>query len=98
MRIMKHRYLAFLVILLVGSSAYMVWASDHEVSVAVTDESGVAVSDALVFGLWSGAKAPGEGWGNGSQKRTEGKTEENGQVTLRDWKHITFPLLMSCVA
>jgi len=57
-------------------------ANECQISIHVTDESGIAVSNAQVVAQFANVLPPGEGWGSGCPTEAKGVTDPSGSCIL----------------
>ncbi len=62
--------------------AFSVQAYEGRITVHVTDESGIAVSNAQAVVQFENILPPGEGWGSGRPTEAKGLTDTNGNCTI----------------
>jgi hypothetical protein len=78
MKNVKQKTVGLMTILL----AFGLYGQEAKITVHVTDESGVAVSNAQAVAQFQNALKPGEGWGTGRPTEVRGLTDTNGLCVL----------------
>jgi hypothetical protein len=79
MKIMKIKSISIVVLI---AWTFSVQAHEGRITVHVTDESGIAVSNAETVVQFENILPPGEGWGSGRPTEAKGLTDTNGNCTI----------------